>query len=54
MNSRRAICTLIMPPLDVLLGEGLGWAFIVNIPLTLLGYVPGLIHALWIQTRAQK
>ena len=26
------------PPLGVLLGKGLGWAFILNILLTILGY----------------
>ncbi|WP_177336348.1 YqaE/Pmp3 family membrane protein, partial [Klebsiella variicola] len=26
-------------------------AFILNIILTLLGYIPGLIHAFWVQTR---
>ncbi|EFJ2517182.1 YqaE/Pmp3 family membrane protein, partial [Escherichia coli] len=25
--------------------------FIINILLTLLGYIPGLIHAFWVQTR---
>ncbi|PLL41460.1 YqaE/Pmp3 family membrane protein, partial [Klebsiella pneumoniae] len=25
--------------------------FILNIILTLLGYIPGLIHAFWVQTR---
>ena len=39
------------PPLGVLLGKGFGWAFILNIVLTLLGYIPGLIHAFWVQTR---
>lgn len=38
-------------PLGVLLGKGFGWAFIINILLTLLGYIPGLIHAFWVQTR---
>ncbi len=33
------------------LGKGFGWAFIINILLTLLGYIPGLIHAFWVQTR---
>ena len=37
--------------LDHLLGKGFGWAFIINILLTLLGYIPGLIHAFWVQTR---
>ena len=38
-------------PLGVLLGKGLGLAFLLNILLTLLGYIPGLIHAFWVQSR---
>ncbi|MEE7535987.1 YqaE/Pmp3 family membrane protein [Klebsiella huaxiensis] len=33
------------------LGKGFGWTFILNIVLTLLGYIPGLIHTFWVQTR---
>ncbi len=36
----------------VLLGKGFGWAFIINILLTLLGYFPGLIHAFWVQSKS--
>lgn len=44
--------TILLPPLGVLLGKGLGWAFIINILLTLLGYFPGLIHAFWVQSKS--
>ena len=47
MGFWRIVITIILPPLGVLLG----WAFIINILLTLLGYIPGLIHAFWVQTR---
>ncbi|MBW9309694.1 YqaE/Pmp3 family membrane protein [Escherichia coli] len=50
MGFWRIVITIILPPL-VLLGKGFGWAFIINILLTLLGYIPGLIHAFWVQTR---
>ncbi|MEE4357657.1 MAG: YqaE/Pmp3 family membrane protein, partial [Desulfococcaceae bacterium] len=30
---------------------GLGLHFWINIILTLLGYIPGLIHAVWIITK---
>lgn len=46
MGFWRIVFTIILPPLGVLLGKGFGWAFILNILLTLLGYIPGLIHAL--------
>ncbi|XNM54411.1 YqaE/Pmp3 family membrane protein [Escherichia coli] len=51
MSVCRIVITIILPPLGVLLGKGFGWAFIINILLTLLGYIPGLIHAFWVQTR---
>lgn len=41
------VFTIILPPLGVLLGKGFGLAF--NILLTLLGYIPGVIHAFWVQ-----
>ena len=49
MGFWRIVFTIILPPLGVLLGKGFGWAFILNIILTLLGYIPGLIHAVWVQ-----
>ena len=51
MGFWRIVITIILPPLGVLLGKGFGWAFIINILLTLLGYIPGLIHAFRVQTR---
>ena len=51
MGFWRIVFTIILPPLGVLLDKGIGGAFLLNIILTLLGYIPGLIHAFWIQTR---
>ncbi len=48
MNLLRIIFSVIIPPLGVFFTVGLGWAFWLNIILTLLGYIPGLIHAIWI------
>lgn len=44
----RLIAAYIFPPLGVFLQVGLGGAFWLNIILTLLLYVPGIIHALWV------
>lgn len=44
MGFWRIVITIILPPLGVLLGKGFGWAFIIS-------YIPGLIHAFWVQTR---
>ncbi|MBT1822747.1 YqaE/Pmp3 family membrane protein [Enterobacter hormaechei] len=52
MGFWRVVFTIILPPLGVLLGKGLGLAFILNILLTILGYFPGLIHAFWVQTKS--
>lgn len=40
----------ILPPLGVFLQEGIGKHFWINILLTMLGYVPGIVHAVWSQT----
>lgn len=40
MGFWRIVITIILPPLGVLLGKGFGWAFIINILLTLLGLYP--------------
>ena len=40
MGFWRIVFTIILPPLGVLLGKGFGWAFILNIILTLMGYIP--------------
>lgn len=44
----RIILSILIPPLGVFLQVGLGKDFWINILLTLLGYFPGLIHAVYI------
>lgn len=44
----RIVFSILIPPLGVFLRVGFGLHFWLNILLTLLGYVPGLIHAIWI------
>ncbi len=44
----RIIIAIFLPPLGVFLQVGLGKDFWINILLTLLGYLPGLVHAIWI------
>lgn len=48
MDLIRIIFAIILPPVGVFLQVGLGGAFWLNILLTLLGYIPGIIHAVWI------
>ncbi|MDJ0536856.1 MAG: YqaE/Pmp3 family membrane protein [Xenococcaceae cyanobacterium MO_207.B15] len=44
----RIICAVLLPPLGVFLQVGFGIDFWINILLTLFGYIPGIIHAVWI------
>ncbi len=48
MDIIRIIFAILLPPLGVFLQEGIGKHFWINIILTLLGYIPGIIHALYI------
>ena len=55
MDLIRIIAAVILPPLGVFLQVGLGKHFWLNILLTLLGYIPGIVHAVWIiATRGQS
>jgi len=48
MRIVRIVVAILLPPLGVFLTVGLGWAFWLNILLTLLGYFPGILHAIWV------
>lgn len=47
----RILLAVFLPPLGVFLQVGLGGQFWLNILLTLLGYIPGIVHAVWIIAR---
>ena len=44
----RILLAILLPPLGVLLQVGFGLHFWLNILLTLMGYIPGIIHAVWV------
>jgi uncharacterized membrane protein YqaE (UPF0057 family) len=48
MDVLRILLAILLPPLGVFLQVGIGLQFWINILLTLLGYVPGIIHAIWV------
>ncbi|CAM4204003.1 YqaE/Pmp3 family membrane protein [Palleronia rufa] len=48
MDVIRIIIAILLPPLGVFLQEGLGKHFWINVLLTILGYIPGIVHAIWI------
>ncbi|WP_043446121.1 YqaE/Pmp3 family membrane protein [Halotalea alkalilenta] len=48
MDLLRIILAIILPPVGVFLQVGFGLQFWINIVLTLFGYIPGIIHAVWV------
>lgn len=48
MDIIRILLAILLPPVGVFLQVGLTLHFWINILLTLLGYIPGIIHAIWI------
>jgi len=45
------ILSILLPPLAVFLKKGAGKDLVLNIVLTIIFYIPGIVHALWIVTR---
>ena len=51
MDIVRIILAILLPPLGVFLQVGLTAQFWINVVLTILGYIPGIVHAIWIIAR---
>lgn len=50
----RILFSVLLPPVGVFLQVGLGLHFWLNIVLTICGYIPGLVHAIWIIAKEPK
>lgn len=50
-SALRLILAVLLPPVGVLFTVGLGLHFWLNILLTILGYIPGIVHAVWVIAR---
>lgn len=48
MDTIRILLAILLPPLGVFLQVGIGLQFWLNILLTILGYIPGIVHAVWV------
>lgn len=44
----KILLSIVLPPLGVFFEVGLGKHFWINILLTLLGFIPGIVHALYV------
>lgn len=45
MSLLTIILNILLPPLAVFMQHGLGTAFLISVVLTLIGWLPGVIHA---------
>ena len=54
MDLLRIILAIFLPPVAVFLAVGIRLHFWINIILTILGILPGMIHALWIILKKSK
>ncbi|KAF7186886.1 Plasma membrane proteolipid 3 [Pseudocercospora fuligena] len=48
----KIILAILLPPLGVFLERGCGADLLINILLTILGYIPGIIHALYVSSNS--
>ncbi|WP_404784116.1 YqaE/Pmp3 family membrane protein [Altericista sp. CCNU0014] len=48
MTIIRVLVAIFLPPLAVFLTVGIGLPFWINLALTFLGYIPGIVHAIWV------
>lgn len=48
MDLIRILLSILLPPVGVFLQVGLGKHFWINVLLTILGYIPGMVHAVYV------
>lgn len=51
MDILKIVLAVLLPPVAAFLEVGLSTHFWINVLLTLLGGIPGMIHALWLVLR---
>ncbi|MBC7825459.1 MAG: YqaE/Pmp3 family membrane protein [Candidatus Parcubacteria bacterium] len=54
MKIVRFLLAIVLPPLAVFLNSGISSALLINVLLTLLGWVPGIIHAVWVLQKTEE
>ncbi|WP_309736768.1 YqaE/Pmp3 family membrane protein [Chamaesiphon sp. OTE_75_metabat_556] len=47
MKLLHIVLGILVPPVGVFLTYGIGMTLFINIALTILGWIPGSIHAVW-------
>jgi uncharacterized membrane protein YqaE (UPF0057 family) len=51
MKLLQILLGILIPPLGVFLTVGFGSTFLINVLLTILGWLPGSIHAVWVMVK---
>ena len=51
MSLLMILLTIFLPPVAVAIKEGIGLQFLLNVLLTLIGWLPGVVHAFWVASR---
>jgi uncharacterized membrane protein YqaE (UPF0057 family) len=54
MKLLRYVLGILVPPVGIFLTYGVSTTLLINILLTLLGWVPGSIHAVWAIAKADE
>ncbi|MEQ8956781.1 MAG: YqaE/Pmp3 family membrane protein [Coleofasciculus chthonoplastes F3-SA18-01] len=54
MKLLRIVLGILLPPAGVFMTTGISSAFLINILLTLLGWLPGSIHAVWVIVKHEE
>ena len=54
MKLLNVIASIVLPPLGVFMTMGVSQALLINVLLTLLGWLPGVIHALWLLSKKSE
>jgi uncharacterized membrane protein YqaE (UPF0057 family) len=54
MSLLTILLTIFLPPVGVAMKEGIGGQFLINVVLTMIGWLPGVIHAFWVNSRGES
>jgi uncharacterized membrane protein YqaE (UPF0057 family) len=54
MHAGRIVAAVLLPPLGVYLARGQGREFLISCGLTILGFLPGVVFALWTVVRDER
>jgi uncharacterized membrane protein YqaE (UPF0057 family) len=51
MSLVNIVLAIFLPPVSIFINEGVSATLIINILLTIVGWVPGSIHAVWVLSK---